>query len=218
MTYRLYDYWRSSAAYRVRIALNLKALSYEQVPVHLARDGGEQHRPDYLDVNPQKLVPVLEADGRRITQSLAIVQYLDEQHTEPALLPTDATGRARVRALALAVACDMHPLMNLRVLKYLTGPMRLDEGQKMTWYRHWMGEGLAAVERLLAGSADTGEYCHGDRPGLADLCLVPQLYNARRFNCDLDPYPVVRRIEATCLALPAFDKALPENQPDAIRS
>ncbi len=217
VSYRLYDYWRSSAAYRVRIALNLKGVSCVQVPVHLARDGGEQHRPDYLDVNPQKLVPVLEADGRRITQSLAIIQYLDERHPEPPLLPADDSGRARVRALALAVACDMHPLMNLRVLKYLTGPMRLDEGQKMTWYRHWMAEGLTAIERLLADSADTGEYCHGDRPGLADLCLVPQLYNARRFNCDLDPYPTVRRIENACLELAAFDAALPENQPDAVR-
>lgn len=215
MSLRLYDYWRSSAAYRVRVALNLKGLVYESVAVHLARDGGEQHAPSYIEVNPQKLVPALEIDGRVITQSLSIIEYLEERHPQPPLLPGDTAGRARVRALAMAIACDMHPIMNLRVTKYLTGPMRLDEGQKMTWYRHWMAVGLTAFERLLEDSRDTGAYCHGHRPGMADLCLVPQLYNARRFNCDLDPFPLIRRIEATCLELPAFQRAVPENQPDA---
>ncbi len=209
---KLYGYFRSSAAYRVRIALNLKNISYDNAFVHLAK--GEQFKA-FAALNPQKLVPALEIDGELLTQSLAIIEYLEETKPEPPLLPKDSLGRARVRALALHVACDIHPLNNLRVLKYLVGSLGASEGEKLAWYRHWIKEGLEAIETTLARDAATGTFCHGDRPSLADICLVPQAANARRFDCPLEPYPTVRRIEAACLALPAFDKARPENQPDA---
>ena len=212
---KLYSYFRSSAAYRVRIALNLKGLPYETVPVHLTRGGGEQLAPGYRKLNPQSLVPVLEDGGRVFTQSLAIIEYLDEAHPESPLLPKGAAARARVRALALAVACDLHPLNNLRVLNYLTGPMGLSDAAKQTWYRHWIAEGLAALEMSLAGDRETGHFCHGDTPGLADCCLVPQLANAHRFKCDLSPYPTLLRIEKNCQALDAFQRAAPGSQPDA---
>lgn len=210
----LYGYFRSSAAYRVRIALNLKGLAYDQAPVNLVK--GEQRGEDFLARNPQGLVPALVTDdGVRLSQSLAICEYLDERYPEPALLPVDAAGRARVRALALSVACEIHPLNNLRVLKYLTGELGVDEAAKMTWYRHWIAEGFAALEAQLSREAGSGDFCHGDTPGLADLCLVPQVFNAERFACDLAPYPRIRRIVANCRALDAFARAAPEAQPDA---
>ena len=211
----LYSYWRSSAAYRVRIGLNLKGLVYETRPVHLVRDGGEQHAEDYRALNPQELVPMLVDGERRITQSLAILEYLDETFPKLALLPADTRGRARVRSLAMLVACDIHPLNNLRVLQYLKRENGLEQPAIDAWMLHWMREGFAAMEAMLADAPGTGTFCHGETPTIADCCLVPQLYNARRFSLDLSPYPTLVRIEEDCLALPAFDAARPENQPDA---
>jgi maleylacetoacetate isomerase len=212
---KLYTYWRSSAAYRVRIALELKGLRYESAPVHLVRGGGEQRAPAYQAVNPQGRVPALEHDGRVLTQSLAIIEYCDELWPQPPLLPATMAERARVRALAQLIACDIHPLNNSRVLQYLTEPMGCTPEARDDWYRHWIEDGFGALEMLLAGSAETGTFSHGDTPGLADVCLVPQLYNARRYRCDLDPFPTLCRIERACLALDAFDRARPERQPDA---
>jgi maleylacetoacetate isomerase len=212
---KLYTYFRSSAAYRVRIALNLKGLAYEAVPVHLTRGGGEQLAAAYRELNPQALVPVLVDGARHLTQSLAIIEYLDEAHPQPPLLPKDPAGRARVRALALAIACDLHPLNNLRVLNYLTGPMGLGNEAKQTWYCHWIAVGLGALEATLAKDGQAGKFCHGDAPGLADCCLVPQMANARRFKCDVAPYPTLLAIEKNCQALEAFQRAAPERQPDA---
>lgn len=212
---KLYTYFRSSAAYRVRIALNLKGLPFESVPVHLVRDGGQQRQAAYRAVNPAGLVPALEDDGAVLTQSLAIIEYLDETHPEPALLPSAAVDRARVRALAQTIACDTHPLNNLRVLQYLGRTLGADEAARQAWYRHWVAEGLGAVERLLAADPKVGDFCHGDTPGLADCCLVPQVFNARRFDCDLSDMPQVLRIVANCERLPAFRQAAPEQQPDA---
>jgi len=211
---KLYDYYRSSAAYRVRIALNLKGVAPERVFVHLRK--GVQRTDDYLDLNPQGLVPALALDGGpTLTQSLAIVEWLDETHPHPPLLPGDATARARVRAIALSIACEIHPLNNLRVLQYLTGTLGVAEAQKDGWYRYWVDTGFEALERQLAREKSTGRFCHGDTPSLADVCLVPQLANARRFNVDVTPYPTLTRIEAACNALPAFADAAPANQPDA---
>lgn len=216
---RLYGYWRSSAAYRVRIGLNLKGLPYESVPVHLAKDGGEQHRPEFALANPQKLVPVLEHGERRIRQSLAILEYLDDTWNGPAsLLPATARERARVRALSLIVACDIHPLNNLRVLQYFGREWNVPQPEREEWVRHWIIDGFDAFEALLVNDASTGSFCEGDMPTMADCCLIPQVYNARRFSVDLEPYPTIRRIEAECLALPAFDAARPENQADAPRA
>jgi maleylacetoacetate isomerase len=212
---RLYDYFRSSAAYRVRIALNLKGLAFECVYVHLSRGGGEQFRPDYVKLNPQALVPTLDDDGTVLTQSLAIVEYLDETTPEPRLLPDDPAGRARVRALALAVACDIHPLDNLRVLKFLADELGTDDAARNKWYRHWVELGLGAVEAMVADHPATGRFCHGDAPGLADIFLVPQISNARRYDCELSGCPTLVAIEEACLALPAFADAAPANQPDA---
>ena len=212
----LYSYWRSSAAYRVRIGLNLKDLAYEIRPVHLVREGGMQHGDGYRLLNPQQLVPVLAHGDRILTQSLAILEYLDETwRATPPLLPGSPLERARVRALAMLVACDVHPLNNLRVLQYLKREAGFEQPGIDAWARHWMHEGLSAMEAMLASSPDTGTFCHGNMPGLADCCLVPQLYNARRFSLDLAPYPTLVRIESDCLMLPAFDVARPENQPDA---
>jgi maleylacetoacetate isomerase len=210
---RLIGYYRSSAAYRVRIALNLKGLTAEHSSVHLAQ--GEQKKPAFAALNPQKLVPVLE-DGRdRLFQSLAILEYLEETHPEPPLLPIGPAARARVRALAQIVACEIHPLNNLRVLGYLTGELDISEEAKLAWYRHWIAEGLGALEAILTAGPDTGRFCHGDAPGLADVCLVPQLFNARRFDCPLTAYPNLLRIDAECDSLPAFRDAAPDLQPDA---
>lgn len=213
----LYDYWRSSAAYRVRIALNLKQLAYESRPVHLVRDGGEQHSAAFHRMNPQELVPCLVDGERVLTQSLAIIEYLDEMHLEQgvALLPTDARGRARVRALAMVVACDAHPVGNLRVLQRLESQFGADEAQRAEWSRHWIATSFNALEPLLADNAATGRYCHGETPGLADICLVPQVYNALRWKLPLDDYPTVRRIYEACNELPAFERASPGMQPDA---
>jgi maleylacetoacetate isomerase len=209
---RLYDYWRSSAAYRVRIALNFKGLGYEQVAVDLR--AGAQRTPEFLAINPQGLVPVLEDDGAVLTQSLPILNYLEERYPEPALLPKDAPGRARSRAIAVAIACEIHPLNNLRVLQYLERDLGLGEAQRLSWYRHWVAEGFGPLEAILAGSA--GAFSVGDAPSLADVCLVPQVYNARRYQCDLAPYPTIRRIDERCREIDAFARAAPERQPDAV--
>jgi len=211
---KLYDYFRSSAAYRVRIALNLKGVAPERASVHLRR--GAQRAEDYLAMNPQGLVPALVTDsGDVLTQSLAIIEWLEESYPQPPLLPRDAPGRARVRALSLAIACDIHPLNNLRVLNYLTGTLGATDAQKDGWYRYWCDVGLEALETQLAREASTGPFCHGDTPTMADICLVPQLANARRVDLDLSPYPTLLSIETACTALPAFAAAAPHRQPDA---
>ncbi|MCC7327306.1 MAG: maleylacetoacetate isomerase [Burkholderiales bacterium] len=211
---KLYDYFRSSAAYRVRIALNLKGLGIERAFVHLRRNA--QREGDYLALNPQGLVPALVIGGGAVlAQSLAIIEYLDETHPEPPLLPADPAARARVRGIALEIACDIHPLDNLRVLRYLTSTLGLSEEQKDAWYRYWIDVGLEALEMRLVRDAATGRYCHGEQPTLADICLVPQLANARRAGIDLSPFPTLTRIEAACTALPEFAAAEPSKQPDA---
>lgn len=211
----LYTYFRSSAAYRVRIALNLKGLKADYRYVHLVKDGGQQHQPEYLALNPQGLVPALVDKGHVLTQSLAIIDYLDEAHPQPPLLPKDAFGRARVRALAQIVACDIHPINNQRILKYLENEFRADEAARSKWYRHWIVEGFNALDKLLGSSSATGKFCHGDQPTLADICLVPQVFNARRFKIDLASFPAIEHINNACLALQAFADAAPERQPDA---
>jgi len=211
---KLYDYFRSSAAYRVRIALNVKGLAPERAFVHLRRNA--QREDDYLALNPQGLVPALLTDGGAVlAQSLAIVEYLEETHPSPPLLPGDAAARARVRGIALQIACDIHPLDNLRVLRYLLHTVGVTEEQKDAWYKYWIDVGLEALEIQLSRDAATGRFCHGDSPTLADVCLVPQLANARRVAMDLSPYPTLVRIEAACRALPAFAAAEPSRQPDA---
>jgi len=212
---RLYTYWRSSSAYRVRIARNLKGLDWEPAAVHLVRDGGEQNAPAYREVNPHGLVPVLEDGSLRIRESLAILEYLEETRPEPPLLPADAAGRARVRSLALAIAFGILPVNNPRVLKYLETPLGLEPERRDAWYRHWITEGFAALETRLAADPETGRFCHRDAPGLADCCLVPQVYNARRYGCDLDAFPTIVRIDAACAGLEAFRSAAPERQADA---
>jgi maleylacetoacetate isomerase len=210
---KLYSYFRSSAAYRVRIALNLKGLAYEYVPVHLRK--GEQRDDPYRAVNPQGLVPALVDERGTFTQSLAIIEYLEERYPEPRLLPEAPEARARVRAIALAIACEIHPLDNLRVLQYLTQTLGVAEDAKDAWYRHWIDLGLAILEKQLATDPATGEFCHGVTPTLADICLVPQLANARRSGIPLDSYPTLTRIESVCTMLPAFAAAAPAQQPDA---
>jgi maleylpyruvate isomerase len=212
---RLYTYFRSSAAYRVRIALNFKGLAYEALPRHLSKGGGEQRMPDFLALNPQGLVPVLEDNSRVLTQSLAIIEYLEESHPAPPLLPDTPLLRARVRALALAIACDIHPLNNLRVLNYLRAPLGLDATAVDAWYRHWIACGLGPLEEEASRAPGDGRHLLGDTVTLADVCLVPQMYNARRFGCDLAPYPTLRAISAYLESLPAFARAAPEAQPDA---
>ncbi|MDY7116071.1 maleylacetoacetate isomerase [Halomonas sp. SSL-5] len=210
----LYGYFRSSATYRVRIALNLKGFDYDQSPVNLVK--GEQREAANLGRHPLGMVPSLITDeGVTLTQSMAICEYLDERYPEPPLLPADVTERARVRSLAQMVACEIHPLNNLRVLKYLVGELGGDDEAKLTWYRHWIAEGFQALETILTAEAGTGDFCHGNLPSLADICLVPQVYNAERFECDLSAYPTIQRITANCRALPAFQQAAPEAQPDA---
>ena len=210
---KLVGYFRSSAAYRVRIALNIKGLEVEHDFVQLAK--GEQNEPAFATRNPQKLVPVLEEGPNQLIQSLAILEYLEETHPEPPLLPIEPAARARVRALAQIVACEIHPLNNLRVLAYLTDELGVAEEAKLAWYRHWIAEGLEALEAVLAASPDTGRFCHGDRPGLADICLVPQLFNARRFGCQMSAFPTLLRIDSECGSLSAFSHAAPDAQPDA---
>lgn len=202
----------------MRIALNLKGLAFESIPVHLLRDGGMQHRPEYARLNPLELVPTLVDDALTLVQSLAIIEYLEETRPEPPLLPSNAHGRARVRALAQTIACEIHPLNNLRVLQYLEKTLKLDTQARSEWYRHWVTLGFAALEDMLARSPETGAYCHGDTPTMADCCLVPQVLNARRFDTPLEAFPNILRIEATCLILPAFQLALPKLQPDATKN
>jgi maleylacetoacetate isomerase len=211
----LYSYWRSSAAFRARIALNLKGLRYETRAVHLVRGGGEQHSAAYAALNPQELVPTLADGDLVLTQSMAILEYLDETHPQPPLLPPDPAGRARVRALAQVVACDIHPIGNLRVLQELGTAFGATDEQKSLWMHRWVATGLRAFETMLTQSSHTGRYCHGDTPGMADICLVPQVYNARRWKVPLDDCPTVLRIDAACTALAAFYQAMPEQQPDA---
>jgi len=211
----LYGYFRSSAAFRVRIALNLKGLQAEHRFVHLLKDGGRQFAPEYEHLNPQHLVPTLLHNGRELQQSLAIIEYLDEVFPDPPLLPGDPLARARVRAIACAVACDIHPLNNLRVRKYLHKQLARSESEIRDWQVHWIALGFAAIEAMLANSDHTGRFCHGDAPTLADICLIPQIANARALDMDLSPYPTLTRIEEAALSLPAFSKALPKNQPDA---
>jgi len=212
---KLYTYWRSTAAYRVRIALNLKGVEYTSLPVHLIRDGGEQHKPGFRQRNPQGLVPVLSENGIDISQSLAIIAYLEETRPQPPLLPSAPVERARVRSLATMIACDIHPICNLRVLQYLGGELDIDDDQRNGWIHHWIRQGFDAVETRLSGDKATGTFCHGEQPGLADICLVPQVYNADRFECDMDSYPTIRRIQQACLELAEFRDAAPENQIDA---
>lgn len=209
----LYDYWRSSAAYRVRIALNLKGLPYQVVPIHLVQDGGQQHSAEYRALNPQQLLPLLVDGDQRIAQSLAILEYLEERYPQPALLPREQGERAQVRSLALHIACDIHPLNNLRVLQYLSNTLGVEAAAKDAWYRHWVETGLAAVEEGLQRLP--GTLSLGERPGYLEACLIPQVYNARRFNCDLHAYPRILAVVERCNSLEAFQRAAPEVQPDA---
>jgi maleylpyruvate isomerase len=210
---KLFGYYRSSAAYRVRIALNLKGLEVDHRFVHLRK--GEQSAPEYGALNPQGLVPMVIDGPQVLTQSLAIIEYLEETHPEPALLPKEPIERARVRAIAQAIACDIHPLNNLRVLRYLIGPLKVSDEAKNEWYRHWVVEGLTALERSLTPAAGTGTFCHGDKPTLADICLVPQVYNAERADVDLSLFPRITKIVAACRELRAFQDADPAKQADA---
>ena len=210
---KLYTYFRSSAAFRVRIALNLKGLAYEPVFVHLPK--GQHREGRYVDVNPQALLPTLELDdGTRLVQSLAIIEWLDEKHPSPPLIPKDAIARARVRSIAYLIACEIHPLNNLRVLQHLKRALGQTQEQIDNWYRHWIADGLAKLEADL-GRGGTGKFCHGDAPTLADCCLVPQIFNAKRYNSDLKPYPTTMRVFDNCMKLDAFDRAQPSKQPDA---
>jgi maleylpyruvate isomerase len=208
---KLYSYFRSSAAYRVRIALNLKGLAYDMVPVHLIKDGGHNRRPEFRTVNPQMRVPALVAPhGEVLIQSLAIVEYIDETHPDPPLLPNEPIARARTRALAQIIACDIHPLNNVGPLRYLKNQMGQDQAAIDAWYHHWILTGFEAIEALIG----PGPYACGANVTLADLCLVPQVYNARRLKVPLEKFPKIVAVDATCLALSAFDRARPENQPD----
>jgi maleylacetoacetate isomerase len=210
---KLYTYFRSSAAFRVRIALNLKGLEYQAQLVSLPK--GAHREAQYAKVNPQALVPTLVSrDGWHLAQSLAIIEYLDETHPQPPLIPREAKARARVRSLSLLIACEIHPLNNLRTLQYLKRELKLGEDQVNAWYRHWIAEGLGKLEAEL-GEAGTGRFCHGDAPSMADCCLVPQIFNAQRYDCDLAPYPTVLRVFDACMKLDAFERAQPSQQPDA---
>jgi len=210
---QLYSYFRSSASYRVRIALALKGLAYDYVPIHLVRN--EQLKPPFSDIAANKLVPALVEDEHVLTQSMAIIEYLEETHPEPPLLPGDAFARARIRSLAQDIACEIHPINNLRVLRYLVHEMKLSEDDKNRWYRHWVETGLEVVERGLAGHPQTGAFCHGDTPTLADCVLVPQIHNAQRMDCGLDHVPTVMRVFAACMQHPAFATTQPSACPDA---
>lgn len=212
---KLYSFFRSSASYRVRIALNLKGLSYEQSAIHLRRGGGEQFSETYKAINPQALVPALEENGKILTQSLAIIEYLDEKYTEPPVLPRDPVDKALVRSMALVVACEIHPIQNLRVLNHVKKEYNQTDEQVNRWAQHWIDLGLSALEQLITAQPKRGKFCFGDIPTVADICLVPQLGNARRYGCDLSKYPTIMNVEKNCMALPAFADAAPEKQPDA---
>ena len=211
---KCYGFFRASAPFRMRIAFNLKGIEYESVPVNFRT--GAQRSDEYLKINPQGRVPAVALDdGTVLTQSMAIMEYLDETQPEPAFLPADAIGRARVRALAQIVACDIHPLNNVSPLNFLKGELGVDEAGELKWYQHWVAQGFAAFEALLAGDAHTGPYCHGDTPGLADICLVPQVFNAKRYHCPLDDYPTLMSVFDSLMTLDAFDAAQPDKQPEA---
>jgi maleylpyruvate isomerase len=212
---KLYSYFRSSAAYRVRIALNLKGLAYDYAPVHLLRDGGQQLKPEYRELNPDGIVPTFIDGDNVLTQSLAIIEYLEETHPEPTLLPGSPLDRAFIRSIALQVACEMHPVDNLRVLKYLKHKLQIGDEAKDTWYRHWLESGFESLEKRLANDSRVGKLCFGDTPTIADLCLVPQVFNARRFNIDMSRYPTIERIANHAGQIDAFARAAPGQQPDA---
>jgi maleylacetoacetate isomerase len=211
----LYGYFRSSAAFRARIALNLKGIKPELRFIHLLKDGGQQHTPEYKTLNPQELIPALAHDGHTITQSLAIIEYLDEIVPQPPLLPPDAYGRARCREIAYAVACDIHPVNNLRVGQYIKRIFKAQDEDIFSWQRHWITVGFDALEKMLSSSPETGKFCHGDAATIADICLIPQIANARRVKLEIETWPTLACIEAHALTHPAFDAALPKNQPDA---
>ena len=210
---RLHGYYRSSASFRVRIALNLKGVNFASIPHHLRHD--EQRAPAFLAINPQGMVPVLEADGALLAQSMAVIEYLEETVPSPALLPAGAIDRAHVRALAQIIGCDIHPINNLRVLRFLRHAYGADDAAIAVWYNHWIAEGFEALETILAADPRTGAFCFGDKPGLADICLIPQMVNAGNYKLDLSPFPTLRRIFGACQALPAFTQAHPSQQPDA---
>lgn len=212
---RLYTYFRSSAAYRVRIALGLKQLNWESIPIHLVKDGGQQHTEDYKKLNPTELIPTFEDGEAVLTQSLAIIEYLDEKYPAVSLLPGDTVARAHIRALAQSIACDVHPINNLRILQYLENTLHLDAAQRKVWYLHWIEVGLDAFEKQLATYNQTGDFCYGITPTLADICLVPQVYNANRFGYSVEHLPRVAKAVQACSQLPAFIAAEPANQPDA---
>jgi len=212
---KLYSYFRSSAAYRVRIALNLKGLAYEYAPIHLLRDGGQQLKPDYRELNPDGIVPTFIDGDDVLTQSLAIIEYLEETHPEPSLLPGTPLDRAFIRSVALQIACEIHPVDNLRVLKYLKHTLKVGDEAKDAWYRHWLESGFDSLEKRLANDSRVGKLCFGDTPTLADLCLVPQVFNARRFNLDMSRYPTIERIDDHAAQIDAFARAAPGQQPDA---
>jgi maleylpyruvate isomerase len=212
---KLYSYFRSSAAYRVRIALNLKGLAYEYAPIHLLRDGGQQLKPDYRELNPDGIVPTFIDGDNVLTQSLAIIEYLEETHPEPTLLPGTPLDRAFIRSVALQIACEIHPVDNLRVLKYLKHTLKVGDEAKDAWYRHWLESGFESLEKRLANDSRVGKLCFGDTPTLSDLCLAPQVYNARRFNLDMSCYPTIERIADHAAQIDAFARAAPGQQPDA---
>jgi maleylacetoacetate isomerase len=212
---KLYTYFRSSAAYRVRIALNLKGIGYEAVPVHLLKDGGQQRQEEYRKINPSGLVPAFQDERITLTQSVAIIEYLDERFPAVPLMPQDVAGRAKVRELTQIIACDIHPLNNLRVLRHLVHELKLSEEAKNEWIRHWIREGLASLEAHLARDPAAGPFCHGAAPTMADCFLVPQVFNAQRFEIDIAAYPNIARINALCVDMPAFAAAHPSKQPDA---
>ncbi|WP_286233055.1 maleylacetoacetate isomerase [Thalassotalea sediminis] len=211
---KLYGYWRSSAAYRVRIALHLKELSYEYIPVHLVKDGGEQHATNYVDLNPTHLVPTFVDGDFVLNQSIAIIDYLDAKYPQCSLYPENIESRALVSALMLDIACEIHPVNNLRIQQYLVSELHCSEQDKLTWSHHWMHKGFSAIEEKL--KATSGLYCFGDQITIADLCLIPQVYNAKRFNVDMSRYPLISKVVDNCNLLPAFISAMPENQPDAV--
>jgi maleylpyruvate isomerase len=212
---KLYTFFRSSASFRVRIALNLKGIGYEQASIHLRRGGGEQLQPAYKTLNPQALVPALEDNGQILTQSVAVIEYLEEKYPSPPLLPKDPAGRALVRSMALVIACEVHPIQNLRVLNYVKNRYNQTDDQVNQWSRHWIDLGLTALEQMIAAQPNRGKFCFGNTPTLADICLIPQLGNARRYGCDLSQYPSILGIDGNCMSLPAFADAAPEKQPDA---
>jgi maleylacetoacetate isomerase/maleylpyruvate isomerase len=213
MSLTLYSYFRSSASYRVRIALNLKGIAYDIVPVNLLK--AEQLSPEYRTINPQGMLPALVEGGNIFTQSLSIMEYLEERTPKPPLLPADAAGRARVRALAQIIACEMAPLNNIGTMNFLRNELAQGDAARTAWYAHWIAKGFSAFEALLSAGKETGAYCHGDTPTIADCCLVPQLFNAKRYECDLTPYPRLQAIAARCEEHPAFIAAHPSKQPDA---